>query len=260
MPDEADGSHRASMILDVIRGHDIGIIENQQDLEFVFGRHCGMVAIPLTFDAENPNPDPDETLSLQFHHVNSMIEARVTSNPGDRRLAELVFDEVWFTVLAGEGQLPFSTEVEIDMTRISNGSSTTIPFSEFNNSKIGSMYTWILYDEIKTLGDMIGTNYYSIPIFALPTTSDFTWTVRVEFLLGGEPVATLERYSNRTAHGLNLSGLNPHNFTEGDLVFYEPLDPSDIDPGRGGDGGGGCGDDDDDDDDDDDQGEDNDDQ
>jgi hypothetical protein len=242
MPDETNGSHATSMILYINRGHDMDITENGQILEHVFGRHCAMVAVPLAFDAENP----ESKKNIQFHHVNSMIEARIASKTSDPRLRAVTFDKVVFTFIATDTNpeaLPFSTEVEIDMTRITNGgASTSIPFTEYPNTKIGKMSTAIKYDEVKNLGDLIGQTNYCVPIFALPTTSRFSATATVEFLLDNKLVARLSK--DGTGNGLNLSGLNPIPFNEENLKVYNVEGPT-----RRGD----C-----DDDDDDDQGEDND--
>jgi hypothetical protein len=246
MPDEADGSLATSMVLYIRRGHDINIVENGQKLEWVFGRHCAMVAIPRMLDVENISPGDR---GFQFHHVNSMIEARIGSlHENDMRLNDLLFDKVVFTFTAGEGQVPFSTEVQIDMTQIVNGgANTSIPFTEFESTKIPEMFTLIDFDNIHRLGDyMVDTDKYCIPIFALPTTTVFDATARIDFSLNDVPVATLSKSSRTPADGLRLSGLNPIDFDESDLTFYEPYDPT-----------GNTGGDDYSDDDDDDQGEDN---
>jgi hypothetical protein len=215
VPDEADGFHETSMVLSLGR-HDMVIYENSQIFNVVYGRHCAMVGVPVQFDAENT--DPSRRPNIQFHHANSLIEASITSHPGDDRLWDMEFDKVEFRLTAGEGEYPFSTELKIDMTQIIPA-PLYIPFIENEATKENTMFTWIAYDEVKTLGpDMLptSTSIYGIPIFALPTTSNFNVIATVDFWLGDDHILKLEKIG--TAQGLRLSGLNVIDFDDGDIV------------------------------------------
>lgn len=195
---------------------DLDVAEDGLVNAAFFGQYCPMVAIPVKFDAQS-----SEGKGFQFHHTNSLIEASITSLPSDGRLAALLFDKVVFEVRATSQVAPFNTEIQIDMTKITGSPNVSIPYSE-GATKVSVMSSSIQYKDAKTITDKDrkggDLSTYGVPIFALPTTSEFDCVTTVYFYNGGKLVCTLQKTSKSPVKGLTLSGLNVLDFDEADIL------------------------------------------
>lgn len=212
-------NHGSNYCLTFSRFGDLEIEENGIDNEAFFGEHCPMVAIPITFDAENVS----QGKRFQFYHVNCLIEANVTTAAVP---ADVVFDRVKFTVNALDNVTPFNTCVGIDMKQIVGGQNVQIPYTE-PETKIGSMYTDITLKTPKTIGQLTSSKSgYGIPIFALPTSTGFRFEAIVEFFKDDVLVCKLRKTGSAmgqddpeyVAPGLKLAGLNVLNYTASNRV------------------------------------------
>lgn len=217
MPEETDGFHEENFVLTIGR-HDMVIYENAQRFIHVYGKHCVMVAVPKTFDVEDPAAD----MKLQFHHVNSLVEGRVTCS--SEQMINMVFDTVEFRLTADGDTKPFSTEVKVDLTQIKgDGKLAELPFIDNDATKVNTIYTWIRYDNPQTMSNFVNKEHtaYTIPIFALPTTTEFNCTASMTFWFEGEIICKLEMHSTQTAKGLNPASLNSVSFSEDNKVEDE---------------------------------------
>lgn len=182
------------------------------------GEYCSMVAVPLKFDAEDAN----SSKKFEFHHVSSLIEARITATNG---LKELEFDKVVFTLTAIDPTpefpayndlSPFNKTITINMKDIAGPPNVSIPYSEGSEKK-NSISSTITYSNIVTFAQRYTstTGHFDIPIYALPTTAKFTYQSDIIFYNGKEIKYHLRKRG--IADGLKLSGLNTPSFNETNL-------------------------------------------
>lgn len=193
------------------------------------GMYCSMVALPTTFNAENAS----ETKNFNFHHVGCLIEARIATI--NERFADMLFDKVVFTMtaidLANEypeynNLMPFNTEVIVDMKLIEGDSeddtkNVSIPYIE-GKKKVNRMTSTITYPENTKFSDNYtsGTNYFDIPIYALPTKAKFTYQLDVVFYNSNEVMCHVRKQGK--ANGLRLAGLNDPNFDDEKYIVIGP--------------------------------------
>lgn len=228
----------------VLNGLDLNV--SREDLQFHLvdatkankkGEYCTMIAIPVEFDAE----DPEDPKDFNFYHVNSLIEARVYPDvlsdglAEDERLANMVFDKVVFTVKAIEPPAgkpaynnlnPFNTNVTFNMEKIEFFEDTEavyIPYKE-GTVKVNEMTSTITYDSGTTFASRYtpDSEYYDIPIYALPTSVKFWYQCDVIFYNAGEKVYHVQKTDKVGTDGLRLASLNDINFTYKDNRVVEP--------------------------------------
>lgn len=194
--------------------HDLNISENGELTTAFFGKHCPMVAVPITFDA-NDYTD----VHIEFHHVACLIEASISSDPDDAvaPLRDVNFNRVVFEINDTQSGLsPFNTVVKVNLKAV-KGKPTDeveIPFTDVGD-KGDKMSTSLTYKSTQNLGTLIdasGIGCYSIPIFALPTKADAKCEIDVTFYQGEAVVCKL--HMRKGFNGLNPAGLNVLNFNK----------------------------------------------
>lgn len=210
-PTKSDCKLETGHIL-VVKREDLDITEDGVNYNSaLFGSYCPMVAIPLNFDAE----DPDDSKLFQFHHLTSMIEARVSlRDPEDNEFLDKTFNRVVFELKA-RGSKPFYTEIKFDFDLLNIGDQVQ-DFDEciVNKSdasvKTDFMSTTMNMEE-RTIRELMGEyaslKSFPIPIFALPTDDPFDYTATVYFYLGNKIQLKMEGNKDG-ATGLNPVGLN----------------------------------------------------
>jgi len=208
----------------VVKRTDVSISEDGVNANSeTFGKHCPMVAIPFELDVNNQGA----TESIRFYHLGTMIEARVTlKEPEYSVYSGKYFDNVVFELESSSGTAPFYTETKLDLSQLTtshmaehlddyitnfgdtsvktNKMSTKMDMSQ-NRRTIGD-----LLEEYKTLGS------FPIPIFALPTNDNFTFTGTVTFYDGN--TVQLKMQGTSTGTSLKPTGLNVLNFDHEQIV------------------------------------------
>lgn len=186
-----------------------------------FGKYCPMIAIPGRFDAgtRKANTNQKEFL-LQFHHLTSMIEGRVSFRPEvDEQYMDITFDRIKFEVKA-TNVVPFYTKSVVDLTKydadsqIEDLNDCILNFGE-EEGRVNSLSTTMIMGD-RTIGDLLEEyklsklEFFPIPIFALPTEVPFLYTASITFYDGDELKLKLE--GDGDASGLSPAGLNVLNF------------------------------------------------
>ena len=164
---------------------DLSLSENGELNAKLFGEFCPMVAIPLTFDAQNA----DDNKNFDFYHVNSLIEARVSSIVNDARLKSFGFNKILFKVIATSEEAPFNSEVHVMMNQILGPPNVPIPYMEFGEKGF-EISTRINFRENTYLPGLLAlshTSYFPMPTYALPTRPPFTSDALVEFHQSNAP-------------------------------------------------------------------------
>lgn len=189
---------------------DLIVAENGVINSSLYGSYCPMVALPVDFDAEIA-----KSTLLQFYHLNSMIEGRLTLREvDDAAIAALEVDSVEFYVEAKNGT-PFYQNLDFKLGDLVNTKEVNLldcfDFGSGSN-KTGKISTIIKLKDT-TIGKLIADSpmsYYAIPLFALPTQDSFDYTACLCFYKDGTKVVHFEGSS--TSSGLNPAGLSPLNF------------------------------------------------
>lgn len=186
-----------------------------------FGKFCPMIAIPARFDAgaRKQNTNPKEFL-LQFHHLTSMIEGRVSFRQEvDEQYMGITFDRIKFEVKATNA-VPFYTKAVVDLTKydadsqIEDLNECILNFGK-EEDRVSSLSTTMIMGD-RTIGDLLEEyklsklEFFPIPIFALPTDVPFLYTASITFYDGDELKLKLE--GDGDASGLSPAGLNVLNF------------------------------------------------
>ncbi|GAB6122632.1 hypothetical protein [Dysgonomonas termitidis] len=179
-----------------------------------FGTYCPMIAIPVEFNAENP----DDPKLFQFHHLTSMIEARVSlRETEDEEFLNKICDKVVFEIKAVNSK-PFYTKVEFDLNLLGTNSNVEdlnecIINMDDESGKVDFMSTTVNINE-RTIRELMqenaGLKSFPIPIFAFPTNDSFEYIATVYFYY--QENIQLQMEGSQVATGLNPVGLNVLGF------------------------------------------------
>lgn len=204
----------------VVERNDINISENGTPNTQLYGSYGPMIAMPVEFDAEST-----DSKSVQFHHLSSLIEARVTLRESDDSdyLSKMV-DSVVFRVEAMDSE-PFYKRVKLDLDQLTTASTIEnlddciTNWNDSNTPKTGVMTTTIKMAErtIRELMSKYGElSHYPIQIYALPTLDPFEYEATVCFYYQG--TVMLKMQGSNSATGLNPAGLNTLSFDHDKIV------------------------------------------